>query len=45
MVVGKFQVPGRPTIWIIVGQLPIALAVGVSGSCLDIFTSSIKVLY
>ena len=28
MVVGKLPVPGRPTIWMIVGQEPIALAVG-----------------
>ena len=28
MVLGKFPVPGRPTIWIIVGQGPSALAVG-----------------
>ena len=26
MVLGKLPVPGRPTIWIIVGQGPIALA-------------------
>ena len=37
MVLGKLPVPGRPTIWIIVGQGPIALAVGVGGGCLDIF--------
>ena len=30
--------PGRPTIWMIVGQGPIALAVGAGGGCLDIFT-------
>ena len=33
--------PGRPTIWMIVGQRPIALAVGAGGGgggCLDIFT-------
>ena len=29
--------PGRPTIWMIVGQGPIALAVGAGGVCLDIF--------
>ena len=29
MVLGKLPVPGRPTIWIIVGQGPTALAVGV----------------
>ena len=30
--------PGRPTILIIVGQGPTALAVGAGGVCLDIFT-------
>ena len=38
MVLGKLLVPGRPTIWMIVGQGPIALAVGAGGGCLDIFT-------
>ena len=38
MVLGKFPVPGRPTICMIVGQGPIALAVGADGGCLDIFT-------
>ena len=38
MVLGKLPVPGRPTIWIIVGQGPTALAVGVGGGCLDIFS-------
>ena len=38
MVLGKLPVPGRPTIRVIVGQGPIALAVGASGGCLDIFT-------
>ena len=37
-VLGKLPVPGRPTIWIIVGQGPIALAVGAGGGCLYIFT-------
>ena len=37
-VLGKLPVPGRPTIWMIVGQGPIALAVGAGGGCLDIFT-------
>ena len=37
MVLGKLPVPERPTIWIIVGQGPIAPAVGAGGSCLDIF--------
>ena len=36
MVLGKLPVPGRPTIWMIVGQGPTALAVG--AGCLDIFT-------
>ena len=38
MVLGKLPVPGRPTIWMIVGQGPIALAVDAGGGCLDIFT-------
>ena len=40
MVLGKLPVPGRPTIWMIVGQGPIVLAVHVDagGGCLDIFT-------
>ena len=31
MVLGKLRVPGCPTIWMIVGQGPIALAVGAVG--------------
>ena len=31
MVLGKLPVPGRPIIWMIVGQGPIALAVGAGG--------------
>ena len=31
MVLGKLPVPGRPTIWMIVGQGPIALALGAGG--------------
>ena len=38
MVLGKLPVMGRPTILLIVGQGPIALAVGAGGDCLDIFT-------
>ena len=38
MVLGKPPVPGRPTIWVTVGQGPIVLAVGAGGGCLDIFT-------
>ena len=37
MVLGKLPVPGLPTIWMIVGQGPIALAVGADGGCFDIF--------
>ena len=33
MVLGKLPVPGFPTIWMIVGQGPIALAVGAGGVC------------
>ena len=35
---GKLPVPGRPTILITVGQGSAALAAGVGGGCLDIFT-------
>ena len=38
MVLGKLPVPGRPTIWITVGQGPTALVAGAGGGCLDIFT-------
>ena len=38
MVLGKLPVPGRRTIWMIVRQRPIALAVGAGVGCLDIFT-------
>ena len=38
MALGKLPVPGRPTVWMIVGKGPTALAVGVGGGCLDIFT-------
>ena len=37
MVLGKLPVPGRPTIWITVGQGPTALVVGAGGGCLGIF--------
>ena len=35
---GSTSSAGRPTIWMIVGQGPTALAVGAGGGCLDIFT-------
>ena len=46
MALGNLPVPGRPTIWITVGQgptaltgqRPTALTVGAGGGCLDIFT-------
>ena len=38
MFLGKLPVPGRPTVWMIVGQGPVALAVGAGGGCLGIFT-------
>ena len=38
MVLGKLPVPGRPTIWITVGQGPTALVVGAGGGCLDVCT-------
>ena len=41
MMLGKLPVPGRPTIWITVGQGPTALVVGAGGGCLDILLSSI----
>ena len=37
-VLGKLSVPGVLLIWIIVGQGPIALAIGAGGGCLDIFS-------
>ena len=37
-VLGKLLVPWSRTIWISVGQGPTALAVGVGGVILDIFT-------
>ena len=38
MVLCKLPVPGRSTIWMIVGQGPIALAVGASGFFFGHFT-------
>ena len=37
MVLGKLSVPGRSTIWMIVGQGPTALAGGAVWGCLDVF--------
>ena len=44
-VLGKLPVQGRPTIWMIVGQGPTALAVGAGGGCLDIFTLLLSFLF
>ena len=41
MVLGKHPVPGRPTIWMIVGQGPTALAVGAGGVVWTFLLSSI----
>ena len=41
MVLGKLPVPGRPTIWITVGQGPAALAVGAGGVVWTFLLSSI----
>ena len=40
MVPGKLLVPGRPTIWITVGQGPTTLAVGAGGVVWTFFLSS-----
>ena len=42
---GKLSVPGRPTSWMIVGQGPIALAVGAGGGVWTFFLSSIFSLF
>ena len=44
MVLGKLPVPGRPTIWMIVGQGPIALAVGADGFFFGHFYSPLSFL-
>ena len=44
MVLGKLQVPGRPTILMIVGQGPIALAVGAGGRLFGHFYSPLSFL-
>ena len=40
MVLGKLPVPGRPTIWITVGQGPTVLAVGAGGGVVWTFLLS-----
>ena len=44
MVLGKLPVPGRPTIWMIVGQGPFALAVGAGGGLFGHFYSPLSFL-
>ena len=41
MVLGKLPVPGRPTIWLTVGQGPTVLAVGAGGVVWTFLLSSI----
>ena len=45
MVLGKLPVPGRPTILMIVGQGPIALAVGAGGVVWTFLLSSFLSLF
>ena len=45
MVLGKLPVPGRPTIWMIVGQRPIALALGAGGIVWTFLLSSVRSLF
>ena len=44
MVLGKLPVPGRLTIWMIVGQGPIALAIGAGGGLFEYFYSPLSFL-
>ena len=44
MVLGKLPVPGRPTIWMIVGQGPVALAVDAGGGCFEQIYSPLSFL-
>ena len=44
MVLGKLQVPVRPTIWMIIGQGPTALAVGAGGRLFEHFYSPLSFL-
>ena len=41
MALGNLPMPGRPTIWMIVGQGPVALAVGARGVVWTFLLSSI----
>ena len=44
MVLGKLPLPGRPTIWITVGQGPTVLAVGAGGGLFGHFYSHLSFL-
>ena len=44
MVLGQLPVPGHPTIWRIVGQGPIALAMGACGGLFGHFYSPLSFL-
>ena len=44
MVVGKLPVPGRPILWMILGQGPTALAVGAGGELFGQFYSRLSFL-
>ena len=44
MVLGKLPAPGRPTIWMTVGQGPIVLAVGAGGDLFGHFFSRLYFL-
>ena len=44
MVLGKLPVPGHPTIWMIIGQGPIALAVDAGGGLFGHFYSPLSFL-
>ena len=47
MMLSKLPVPGRPTIWITVGQGPTALAVGAGGGLFGqiLFSSILSLLF
>ena len=45
MVLDELPVPGRPTIWMIVGQGPIVLAVGAGGGLFGHFWSPLSFLF
>ena len=45
MVLGKLPVPGRPTIWMTVGQGHIVLAVGAGGGLFGHFNTPLSLLF